>query len=164
MEKELGLFTYGIMGFSLCYNKETEQIEKDLLIMYYGNGKKYVFKKESAYNLICAINGKQNPNGSCFIKDVFDFELKYMSNIINVLNNRLKGRAFVLITKSKNPVEYINAVQNEVIGITGLDLDGNLIAKSTNELFKDGFANFDVDNYCEPPKNFKKNTKIIFDA
>ena len=149
------MFSYGIDGFSYCFNKETEQIDDNLLIMFYGHGKKFVFAKEKAYDLICAINGNKNSNGSTFDKDCFNFELKYM-NILELLESRLQGRAFMMITNFKNPVEYDNKIQNGLIGLTGLDLDCKPFAKTTNELFKDGFANYDVESYCTPPKEYKE--------
>ena len=155
MKKEYAMYSYGINGFSYCFNKETEQMEDNLLIMYYGHDKKFVFPKEKAYNLIVAINGDKNPNGSTFDKENFNFELKYM-DIVKLLKTRLQGRAFVMITDYKNPVEYVNGVQNGFVGLTGLDLDCKLLAKTKKELFKDGIANYDVENYCEPPKDYKE--------
>ena len=148
------MYSYGVTGFSYCYNKETKQLEDNLMIMHYGNGKKFVFQKDKAFDLICAINGKQNPNGSNFDKETFDFELKYM-DILTLLKSRLLGKGFIMVTTFKNPVEYVNGVQNSFVGITGLDLDGKPFAKSTEAMFKDGFANYDVDNYSEPPKDYK---------
>ena len=163
MDKKLALFSYGVIGFSDCYNKTTMQIEDDLLIMFYGNNKKFVFPKNSAYDLIKAINGKYNVNGTEYTKENFDFELKFFKmDIIAVLNSRLKGKGFIMITKFKNPVEYINGCQNEYVGITGMDLDGNLFAKSPKKLFKQGFASYDVDNYSKPPKEVTEKT--TFDA
>ena len=76
MKKEYAMYSYGINGFSYCFNKEIEQMEDNLLIMYYGHDKKFIFPKEKAYNLIVAINGDKNPNGSTFDKENFNFELK----------------------------------------------------------------------------------------
>ena len=130
--KKLSIYTYGIMGFSECYNKETKQIENDLLIMFYGNNKKFVFPAQKAYDLICAIAGDKNPNGSKFDMECYNFELKYMS-ILQLLESRLKGRGFAMLTTFNNLVEYDNCIQNQVVGGTGYDLNGKLLAKNTKE-------------------------------
>ena len=153
MEK-LSKYSYGITGFSYCYNKDTKEIEENLLIMYYGGEKKFIFKKDKAYELICAINGKQNSSGSVYTKSSFEFELKF-TDILTILNSRLLGRGFLMITKCKDLAEYDSNIQNSFVGITGLDLEGKIIAKSTTELFRDGFANENVDNYSKPPVDYK---------
>lgn len=159
-EKELSVYSYGINKFTLCYNKQTKQIEDDLLILHYGQGKKFVFKIDKAFELVCAIQGTKNPNGSVYDYNNFKFDLKFM-DIVQMLNSRLAGRAIAMVTTFKNNAEYINKVQNEVVGITGYDLDGHLIAKSTNELFNDGFANYDTDIYCEPPKDYVEDATYV---
>ena len=68
-------------------------------------------------------------------------------SVIQVLESRLKGRAFLMVTKFKNPVEYINGLQNSVVGITCLDLDGKPLAETTKDLFKDGFADIRTNEY-----------------
>ena len=160
-DSKLTVYSYGIDKFTLCYNIEKGEIEKNLLIMHYGNGKKYVFNKDKAYELIVAIHGDKNPNGSKFDRENFHFEERHLKGVVQVLNSRLAGRAFAMITTLRNGIEYINKVQNEVVGITGYDFDGHLNAQSTNELFKDGFANFDTDNYCEPEKDFEIDMKLV---
>ena len=166
MKKEYSMYSYGIMGFSKCYNKTTKKIEDELLIMHYGNNKKFIFPKEKAYELICAIQGKQNINGSEFTRKNFNFEQKYI-NLIDILNARLKGRVVVMVTQFKNAVEYINGIQNAVVGITGLDNFGcKPIATTEEELFKDGFANYDSQDYCTPPEEAEKENddEITYDA
>ena len=110
-------------------------------------------QKNKAYDLVCAIIGNKNPNGSNFKRKDLKLEEKYFNiDILKALDMRLKGRAFVMVTKFRNNVEYINGVQNKLIGITGLDLDCKMLANSENTLFKEGFADYSVENYCEPPK------------
>ena len=148
MKKEdCALFSYGITGFSFCINKETKQIEKDWLIMTYGKNKYYIFQKDKAFELIRAICGPKNPNGSEFDKDCFECDLKLMG-LMKLLDSRLTGRAMLIFTKFKNPAEYVNGLQNSVVGVTGLDLDGTPFAKTKKELFKYGFADGRVFEYC----------------
>ena len=113
----------------------------------------YVFPKDKAYDLICAVVGDKNVNGSKFERKDLELEQKFFDiDIVKALDMRLKGRALVMVTKFRNDVEYINGVQNELVGITGLNLDCKMFANSEKSLFKEGFADFSVNNYCEPPK------------
>ena len=146
MDKNYAIYSYGITGFSLCINKETNQLEKDLLIMTYGNNKYYVFEKDKAFELICAICGTKNSNGSTFSREYFESELDKMG-LLQLLESKLTGRSMIMITKYRHLSEYTNGLQNAVVGITGLNLDGKPIAHTKNELFKNGFADGRIVDY-----------------
>lgn len=60
---------------------------------------------------------------------------------------------FVMITNFKENLEYINARQNGVIGITGMDINGDLIANNLSELFRDSLTD----------EEFEKSAKYFGD-
>ena len=119
--------------------------------MVYGSEKYFVFPKKMAYDLVTAIYGKEQLESIKMSKENFDF-LVGKTDIVEVLNNKCSGKGFVMITKFKNAIEYINGCQNEFVGITGLDFDGSLIAKTNKELFTKGIANYDTSEYRELSK------------
>ena len=99
---------------------------KDKIAMVYGNGNTFDFDKTKAYDLLLTIFGKENLVERLGIsKQIFD-KLCEANGLENVLNEALKGSAVVVVT-AKNA--------SNVIGLTSLDKNGELVAKDTENLF-----------------------------
>lgn len=138
--------SYGIVGFkthsasvnadinSIRYTPLYEELKegfakkrnKNLITMIYGDGKAFDFDKSRAYDLLLAIRGVDRVVNQLGIdKNIFE-KFCEMNGVENVLNDTLKGSAVFVVT-IKNA--------DNVIGITGMDKNVQLIAKNTEDLF-----------------------------
>ena len=134
------IYNYGIKEF-----KEYEQ-NPNLLIMVYGMDKTFYFHKKDSYKLFKALYGQGLMDALGIDQTKFDDNVtKY--GLLQVLNNNLKGRAVVFVTNFKDYFEYLNGGQNLVKGITSIDIDGELFAKNSQELFPDTVTYDEKYNY-----------------
>ena len=138
--------TYGIQGFKnssvsltadmnrVRYTPLYEELksgysskhDENLISMVYGNGETFEFNKNRAYELILTILGEENLVERMGItKSIFE-KFCEMNGVENVLNDTLKGLGVVIVT-------HKNA--SNVLGLTRVDKDGNLVAKQTTDLF-----------------------------
>ena len=100
--------------------------DKDLISMVFGHNKTFDFNQNRAYDLLLSILGEEKLVKKLGIdKNVFD---KYCESngLVNVLNDTLKGAGVVVVTAKD---------ASNVIGITGMNKNGHLIANDTENLF-----------------------------
>ena len=150
---KLSAYSYGINKFSYCVEKQTNQIIDNLLIMNYGYDKLFIFPKEKSYELVCAILDETVRKDLKLDRQKFKFEAKFFG-LTETLDNYLKGKGFIMISKFRSSLEYINNIQNEFVGLTGMNLQGKFIAKNLDELFKDGFCDIKTYKYSEFKKEY----------
>ena len=130
-------YLQGIRGFEEYNNQLTPEQNPNLVTMKYGMGSQFVFRKEDAYDLILAIYGKEHLVDTLNItREKFD-QFVEKHGLINTLNSNLTGHGVVFVTNFKNYLDYSNAGHSALIGITGMDLDGEFLAQDTSELFAD---------------------------
>lgn len=127
-------YCYGIDGFKKFNNGINNNYNPDLIVMNYGRGKEYVFDKKYAYDLVKAICGMEELEYFGTTKEEFEKEVNH-SGLFKVLDYYLKGRGLVMVTGFKSVIEYSNGGQNKVIGITGINLDGNFHVEEIEDLF-----------------------------
>ena len=127
-------YCYGIDGFEQYNNGFENEQNPNLITMKYGRGKEYVFDKKYAYDLVKAICGMEKLEYFKITKEKFEEQVNN-SGLFAVLDYYLKGRGFVMVTGFKSVIEYSNGAQNRILGITGLDLDGNFHVKEVEDLF-----------------------------
>ncbi len=141
MKNEHAYYCYGITRFEEYNNGFNKPQNPNLITMVYGGSKEYVFHKENACDLVKAVCGKPSCDKFNLTKEKFD---KYVENygLIETLTHYLKGRGFIMVTDFENYLEYSNGGQNRVVGVTGIDLNGVILAQSEEELFSDQ-ATFD---------------------
>lgn len=106
----------------------------NLLIIEYGEGKKYFVKKSEMFQFVKAVIGEN------FLKAYEIDERKFYDVIdkigyVEAMKELLLGRGIIFVTKFKNYFEFSNGGQNAVVGVTGIDLDGEYIANDESELF-----------------------------
>ena len=145
-------YLYAVEGFKQYNNgfKEKDQ-NPDLIAMEFGGGKMpYVFHKENAYDLMLTIYGKKQLVDYLGItREKFD-EYVEENGLLNVMTANLKGRGFVMVTDFANYAEYSNGGQNGIIGITAMDIDGELYAEKGEKLFTDKAKYEEMYNYKKP--------------
>ena len=149
-------YNYAIRGVEEnrkgMYDPEQEDKEKyinpDLLVLKYGlgRGKEFYFRKEDSYKLLQKIVGKNFLEFFKVTKEKFD-TLVQENGYLDVLNHYLEGRAVVIVSEFENYLEYFNGGQNKVVGLTGIDLDGEYIAKNTTDLFLNTVSYDDIYHY-----------------
>ena len=125
-------------------------INPDLLILKYGIGgeKQFYFRKQDSYKLLQKILGQNYLDYMRISKEKFD-DVVSKKGYLPALNGCLDGRAVVFVTEFENYSEYHNRGQNGVVGLTGIDLDGEYIAKEKGDLFPDNISYEDIYNYYE---------------
>ena len=135
--KEHAYYCYGIVGFGKYRNGYDEPQNPNLITMIYGDGKEYVFHKDQCFELMTAILGKE------YLFEVLektkkDFDEHVKKNgLIQTMDATLTGHGFVMVTDYANYHEYSNGGQSDVVGISGIGLDGKLFARNEEELFTD---------------------------
>lgn len=163
LKGKYSFYNYGIKGVKendICNNNCTkEDREKttnpELLILEYGYGKRFVFRKDDAYKLLEKILGKS------FLKELKIDELTFYKNVIKfgyeeALNTLIKGRAIVIVTNLSNHLEYWNGVQNDIVGLTGIDINGEYIAQDEKDLFPDIVTYKDIYEYNKVDKETER--------
>lgn len=145
-------YNYGIGEVVENSEKETymegKPANKNLLILKYGGGKKFYFRKADAYKLLQRVLGQK------FLKAIKYNEKTFHENIeksgyVDVLNTFLKGRAIIFVTEFENYLEFLNGGQNSVVGLTGMDIDGKLLAEQEKELFLDDVSFDEIYRYTD---------------
>lgn len=140
-------YLQGIREFRQYDNHFSPEQNPNLITMKYGMGSDFVFRKEDAYNLMLAIYGKDHlVNTLKITKEKFD-EYVEKHGLINILNGNLVGRGVIFVTDFKNYLDYSNASHCSLLGITGLDIDGDFLAQDTSELFPDKVTYDEMYNY-----------------
>ncbi len=156
IKEKYAFYNYAIRGVEEnrkgMYDPEQEDKEKyinpDLLVLKYGlgRGKEFYFRKEDSYKLLQKIVGKNFLEFFAVTKEKFDV-LVQENGYLDVLNHYLEGRAVVIVSEFENYLEYFNGGQNKVVGLTGIDLDGEYIAKNKEDLFLNTVSYDDIYNY-----------------
>ena len=115
---------YGITGFQLFrkeknlslstikYNPNYEEYQMgyseqnpNIISMKYGKDKEFVFHKNNAYELFCAIRGKDEVLASGLTKEIF-YNYCKKNGLLNVLNDNLLGEGFVLLVRKNDMENY----------------------------------------------------------
>ena len=150
---------YGITGFqlfskeknlnlsSLKYNPNFEEYQMgyseqnpNIICMKYGKDQEYLFHKNKAYELFCAIMGQEEVNANGLTKEIF-YNYCKKNGLLNVLNECLQGQGFVLLT---NTSELDNTPKT---AISSLDKNGEIKAKNLTEVFSDNVSYEELYNY-----------------
>lgn len=152
MKKEHAYYCYGIDKFEEYNNGYDRPQNPNLITMFYGGEKEYVFHKENAYDLVKAICGKPYFDDFDLTKEKFNTYVEH-HGLMQVMKYYLCGRGFVMVTNFKNYLEYSNGGQNRIVGITGMDLNGNLFAQSEEELFSDQATYEEMYDYIPDEEN-----------
>lgn len=130
LKGEYAFYNYGISG--------VEEVHRNpnLLILKYGirGLKEFYFRKKDSYKLLQKILG-QNELDYRRITEAKVNEYITKHGYSKALNDYLNGRAVVFVTEFANYLEYYNGGQNDLVGLTGIDLDGEYIAKEKEDLF-----------------------------
>lgn len=147
--EEFKKFDNGFEGKKYMNGVLVGKSNPDLIEMNYGKGKDYIFHKDRAYELLIAIMGRECAKEMGFSKAAFYDYVKKLG-IIKALNRCLKGHGFVMVTNFANYTEYSNETQNEIIGITSMDLNGNMLVDDTSKLFNDEVSFNEMYNYDRP--------------
>lgn len=63
------------------------------------------------------------------------------------MNVFLKGRAVVFVTNFSDYLEYFNGAQNRIVGLTGIDLNGEYLAQDEKGLFPDNVTYEEIYSY-----------------
>ena len=166
-KKKYSFYLYGITNVKendrsgvFGPNASPEDIKRttnpNLLIVEYGGGKNFFVKKVDAYDFVKAIVGEN------FLKEYDIDEKKFYEVInkagyVNALNELLLGSGIIFVTEFKSYFEYSNGGQNRVVGVTGIDLDGEYIAKNESELFGDNVSYNDIYKYDAALINKREN-------
>lgn len=68
---------------------------------------------------------------------------------VDTLNTMLKGRALIFVTEFESYLEFLNGGQNREVGLTGMDIDGKLLAEQEKELFLDDVSFDEIYRYTD---------------
>ena len=133
-------YNYGIDEVVENSAKETymdcKPANTNLLILKYGGGKKFYFRKVDSYKLLQRVLGQNFLQAIKYNEKTFHENIE-KSGYVDVLNTFLKGRAIIFVTEFENYLEFLNGGQNSVVGLTGMDIDGKLLAQQDKQLFLD---------------------------
>lgn len=123
------LRSYGIKDFG----EFKENKGNDLLVMRYGEYKKFTFHKQNSYRLVESILGKAYLSKIGLDEKTFDNFIR-KHGYIDTLNPLLKGRGFILVSTLPENLRENEKVR---VGITNIDENGELLAKDDSEMFMD---------------------------
>lgn len=123
------LRSYGVKDFG----EFKENKESDLLVMRYGEYKKFTFHKQNSYKLVESILGKGYLRKIGLDEKTFDNFIR-KHGYIDTLNPLLKGKGFILVSTS---LENLKENEKVKIGITNIDENGELLAEDDSEMFID---------------------------
>lgn len=123
------LRSYGVKDFG----EFKENKESDLLVMRYGEYKKFTFHKQNSYKLVESILGKEYLRKIGLDEKTFDNFIR-KHGYIDTLNPLLKGKGFILVSTSPENLKENEKVK---IGITNIDENGELLAEDDSEMFID---------------------------
>ena len=123
------LRSYGVKDFG----EFKENKESDLLVMRYGEYKKFTFHKQNSYRLVESILGKGYLRKIGLDEKTFDNFIR-KHGYIDTLNPLLKGKGFILVSTS---LENLKENEKVKIGITNIDENGELLAEDDSEMFID---------------------------
>lgn len=123
---------------------ETNKNNPDIIDIYYGCKKiPYHIHKDRAFDFLCATL----PYSELFWDRTIDIlKAHAQKNPIKLLNECLKGMPIIFVTKLGSYNEYIEDGQNAIVGVTSMNIKGNM-----NDIFLD-----DVSNEEFSPKNNEK--------
>lgn len=145
-------YNYGIDEVVENSEKETymegKPANKNLLILKYGGGKKFYFRKADAYKLLQRVLGQKFLKAIKCNEKTFN---KYVNETgyVDTLNTMLKGRALIFVTEFESYLEFLNGGQNREVGLTGMDIDGKLLAEQEKELFLDDVSFDEIYRYTD---------------
>lgn len=123
------LRSYGVRDFGEFKGNK----ESDLLVMRYGEYKKFTFHKKNSYKLVESILGKEYLSKIGLDEKIFDNFIR-KHGYIDTLNPLLKGKGFILVSTSPENLKENEKVK---IGITNIDENGELLAEDDSEMFID---------------------------
>ena len=125
---KMAFYCYGIKEF-----KQAEEKNEYIEMCYGENKESFFFNISDLKKFLKAILQEFDEEEWKKIHKETSFESK---KVVALLNLYLKGRGFVLATENKNELEYFNRDHSKIVGITHINLDGELAFK-----YRDFFRN-----------------------